>query len=181
MSKALIVIDLQNDYATGGAMALHGIEAAVANAAKIIADFRSKNIPVIHIQHIFSDSDAPFFRPDSQGAEIQKAVQPLNGEDVVVKNNVNAFLNTDLQNVLDKYKPTELVILGAMSHMCVDAGVRAASDLGYNITVIHDACATLELEFNGIKVPAEQVHAAFMASLKFAYADLQSAVEYLTI
>lgn len=63
--------------------------------------------------------------------------------------------------------------------MCVDAGVRAAGDMGYPVTVIHDACATLDLEFDGVKVPAAQVHAAMMAALGFAYAKLESTEEYL--
>jgi hypothetical protein len=45
--------------------------------------------------------------------------------------------------------------------------------------VIHDACATRDLEFNGVSVPAAQVHAAFMAALAFAYASVVSANEFL--
>jgi nicotinamidase-related amidase len=66
-----------------------------------------------------------------------------------------------------------------MSHMCVDAGVRAASDLGYKCIVVHDACATHDQDFEGIIVPAAEVHAAFMAALSFAYARLVSTEEHL--
>lgn len=58
--------------------------------------------------------------------------------------------------------------------MCVDAGVRAASDLGYSCVVVHDACATRDQEFAGKLVPAADVHAAFMAALQFGYARLVS-------
>jgi len=66
-----------------------------------------------------------------------------------------------------------------MSHMCVDAGARAASDLGYSCVVVHGACATRDQEFQGAVVPAGQVHAAFMAALKFGYAKLVTTEEYL--
>ncbi len=66
-----------------------------------------------------------------------------------------------------------------MSHMCVDATVRAANDLGYKTTTIHDACATLDLNFNGITTPAEQVHAAMMAALSFGYGDVISTDTFL--
>jgi len=66
-----------------------------------------------------------------------------------------------------------------MSHMCVDAGTRGASDLGYRCIVVHDACATRDQEFAGVVVPAAQVHAAFMAALQFGYAKLVSTEEYL--
>jgi nicotinamidase-related amidase len=64
-----------------------------------------------------------------------------------------------------------------MSHMCVDAGVRAASDLGYKCVVVHDACATRDQEFEGTIVPAAEVHAAFMAALGFGYARLVSTAD----
>ena len=67
-----------------------------------------------------------------------------------------------------------------MSHMCVDAGTRAASDLGYRCVVVHDACATRDQEFEGAVVPAAQVHAAFMTALKFGYAASVSTEEYLS-
>ena len=72
-----------------------------------------------------------------------------------------------------------MVICGAMSHLCVDAGTRAASDHGFRCVVVHDACATRDQEFEGAVVPAEQVHAAFMAALRFGYAKLVSTEEYL--
>lgn len=81
--------------------------------------------------------------------------------------------------MLEEQGIKDVVVVGAMSHMCIDAAVRAASDFGYGVTVLHDACATLDLEFNGVKVPAEQVHATMMAALAFAYAKVQSTRDYL--
>jgi nicotinamidase-related amidase len=69
---------------------------------------------------------------------------------------------------------------GAMSHMCVDAGARAASDLGYRCVVVHDACAIRDQEFEGVVVSASEVHAAFIAVLRFGYARLVSTDDYLT-
>ena len=63
--------------------------------------------------------------------------------------------------------------------MCVDAATRAANDFGYRCTAIHDACASRDLEFNGVRVPAQQAHTAYMASLGFTYANTKSTHEYL--
>ena len=71
-------------------------------------------------------------------------------------------------------KVGKLVIAGAMSHMCIDAVTRAAVDFGYECNVAHDACATLDLEFNGETVPAKHVHNAFMAALSFGYSHVDS-------
>ena len=175
----LIVIDLQNEYLPTGKLSLSGIEAATDNAAKVLADARAKDIPVFHIRHEFASADAPVFVPGSDGVEIQPAVAPLGDEPVIVKNHINAFRETDLQQQLEAQGVQEVVIVGAMSHMCVDACVRAAVDMGYPTTVLHDACATLDLEFNGMSVPAAQVHAAMMAAFEFGYGTVKSTDEYL--
>lgn len=107
-------------------------------------------------------------------------VKPENGEPVILKNYPNSFLKTELKAMLDDKDIEEVVVVGAMSHTCVEARSRAASDFGYKVTVVHDACATMDLEFNGQKVPAAQVHAAAMAALAFGYANLQSTTEYLS-
>jgi len=180
MSKrALVVIDLQNEYLPTGNLPLTGIEAAAANAVKVIADSRAKGVPVIHVRHEFAHGEMPVFVPGTPNADIQPAVAPQDGEAVIVKNYPNSFRETELQQLLDERGIEEVVIVGAMSHMCIDAGVRAAADLGYSVTVLHDACATLDLEFEGVQVPAAQVHAAMMAALKFGYANVISTQAYL--
>jgi nicotinamidase-related amidase len=70
---------------------------------------------------------------------------------------------------------TDVVVAGMMTSMCVDATVRAASDLGFGCTVVHDACATLDLEFEGSTVPAASVQGAFIAALGDGYAAVTSA------
>lgn len=180
MSKrAVVVIDLQNEYSASGKLPLTGIESAVANAAKVIADARAKGTPVIHVRHEFAHGEAPVFVPGTEGVEIQPAVAPVEGEPVIVKNYVNAFRETDLKQQLDARGVEEVVVVGAMSHMCVDAAVRAAADMGYPVTVLHDACATLDLAFNGVTVPATQVHASMMAAFAFGYGTVKSVEEYL--
>lgn len=96
-----------------------------------------------------------------------------------MKNHPNSFLKSGLKQVLDEKGIEELIIVGAMSHMCIDATARAASDLGYKTTVVHDACATWDLQFRGQTVPAAQVHATLMSALAFAYATVVTTDEYL--
>ncbi len=178
-NNALIVIDLQNDYFAGGKWELKGIDQAANQAARLIAAARSVDDLIVHVRHEFPGESAPFFAPGSKGAEIHPTVAPLAGETVVLKNHVNAFLETNLKSILDDRGIDDLTICGAMSHMCVDAATRAASDLGYNVSLIHDACATRDTEFQGQTVPAESVHATLMSALGFAYATLFSTNDYL--
>lgn len=180
MSKrALILIDIQNDYFAGGKWPLDGMQTAAGNAARALAAARAAGDLVIHVRHEFQEGDAPFFAPGSAGAHIHASVLPQPGEAVVLKHRVNAFLDTELGALLDAAGVEQVTLVGAMSHMCIDAAARASSDLGYATTVLHDACATHAQEFAGQKIAAEQVHAAYMAALAFAYASVVSTEEYL--
>ncbi|MDD3446644.1 MAG: cysteine hydrolase family protein, partial [Zavarzinia sp.] len=172
VKQAVIVVDIQKDYFPGGKWPLVNVEAAADKAAKVIAAARAAGDAVVHIRHEFPMEAAPFFAPGSEGAAIHPKAAPLPGEPVIVKNAVNAFLNTNLDATLKQAGIEAVTIVGAMSHMCVDAATRAAADLGYKVTVVEDACATTDLETGGRKVPAADVHAAFMAALGFAYAEV---------
>jgi len=177
--RALLVVDLQNDYFPGGKLPLVGIEAAAGKAARVIEAARAAGDPVVHIRHEFPSPQAPFFAAGSPGAAIHPTVVNREGEPVVVKQVANAFQETNLKALLDARKIDEVVMVGAMSHMCIDAAARAAKDFGYAVTVIHDACATRDLEFDGVKVAAAQVHAAFMAALASSYASVVSTEAHL--
>ncbi|PZU27124.1 MAG: cysteine hydrolase [Stenotrophomonas sp.] len=180
MSKrAIIVVDLQNEYLATGKLPLVGIDAATANAVRVIADARTKGVPVLHVRHESASSDAPIFVPGSDGVRIMAAVAPIGDEPVIVKNHVNSFRDTDLKQQLEAVGIEDVVVVGAMSHMCVDAVVRASADMGYAVTVLHDACATRDLEFNGVVAPAAQVHAAMMASFEFGYGRVVATDAYL--
>jgi nicotinamidase-related amidase len=178
-TRAVIVVDLQNEYLPSGKLPLQGIEAATANAARVIEAARARGDLVVHVRHEMPGADAPLFVPGSSGVEIIPAVQPGPGEAVVVKNFPNSFRDTDLEQRLDAEGVEEVVIVGAMSHMCIDATTRAAADLGYRATVVHDACATRDLEFAGQTVPAAQVHAANMAALAWGYGQVVGTRELL--
>lgn len=182
MSKrALIIIDIQNDYFPGGKWTLDGAEAAADNAARLLAAARERGDLVVHVRHEFESADAPFFVPGSVGAQIHPKVAPAAGETVVLKHKVNSFRDTQLKALLDQHDIKALTIAGSMSHMCIDAATRAAADFGYEVSVAHDACATLALEFDGKRVATADVHASAMAALAFAYARVASTDELLAV
>src|SRR5690606_14715270 len=91
MNKALIIIDIQNDYFENGAMQLVGSLEASNNARQILTKFRNENLPVVHVQHAGVGPDATFFLPGTRGAEIHKNVTPKSGEKVIVKYYPNSF------------------------------------------------------------------------------------------
>jgi nicotinamidase-related amidase len=168
---ALIIIDIQDFYYPGGLMPLSAPEAAGANAAQLLARAREKNVMVVHVGH-----------NASAGRGFHADVAPREGEAVVMKDEVNAFLGTDLQQRLQAKEIKRLVICGMQTHMCVEAATRAASDLGYEVLLVGEACATRDLKHGDSVVPAAQVHAATLATLDRTYAkvvDVKAALEAL--
>jgi nicotinamidase-related amidase len=179
MKQGLILIDIQNDYFTGGNMELIGMEQAARNAGLLLQKCREKSLPIIHIQHISKRPGATFFLPNTKGVEIHTSVAPQPGEVVIEKLFPNSFRDTDLLSILKESGVGEVILCGAMSHMCVDATTRAAFDFGFKCTLIEDACATRDLEYKGTIIEASKVHAAFMAALSFPYAKVVSAYDFL--
>lgn len=179
MKKALLLVDIQNDYFENGAWELVGATEASIQARKVLDHFRKENVSIIHIQHLAVGEGLPFFKPDTYGVEIHLNVQPLEGEKLIVKHYPNSFKETDLLDYLKSEGITELVITGMMTHMCIDATTRAAKDFGFDCTVIADACASRDLELDGKIVKALEVHTAFLSALGFAYASVISADAYI--
>ena len=179
MSAALLIIDIQNDYFPGGTMELAGAEAAAAQAGRLLAAFRGKGLPVIHIQHVAARPGATFFLPGTAGAEIHPSVSPRPGETVLQKHFPNAFRETPLLEHLRGAGITHPVIAGMMTHMCIDTSTRAAADLGFTCALAGDACATRALAFGGVQVPAEAVQAAFLAALDGSFAQVKGAEELI--
>lgn len=176
---ALLIIDIQNDYFADGACELVGSEQASEKAKLILEYFREQKNPIIHIQHISANAGAIFFLPNTFGVEIHSSVSPLDGETLINKNYPNSFRETDLSKVLKEIGVSELVIVGMMTHMCIDATTRAAKDFGFNCTVIGDACATKDLMINDMKVTAKDVQNAFLSALSYYYADVIDYQTYL--
>jgi len=179
MNTALLIIDIQNDYFQGGKAELVNPDKASRNAKLLIAHFRTKGLPIVHIQHIANRPSATFFIPGTKGAEIHIDVKPHDTELIIVKHYPNSFRETELLDYLTSHDITDLVICGMQTHMCVDATTRAAKDLGFNCVVIGDACATKDLEINTVKVRAADVQTSFLSALTYFYSTVLTTAHFL--
>ena len=164
---ALLVIDIQNFYFPGGRSELVEPEKAAEKAAVAIGEARANGNPVIFIQH-----------KSAAGMEINDMVKPAAGEKILVKEEVNSFLGTGLKEYIDGLAVDTLVICGMQTQMCVEAAVRAAHDFGYSVILLHDACATRNMKFGDRQVPAADVHASTLATLK-SYGTVLSVAEWI--
>jgi nicotinamidase-related amidase len=177
MTRALVIVDIQNDYFPGGRNPLAGPEQAAGHARELLDAFRASGEHIVHIQHVWDAPDAAYLAPGTPGFEIHESVRPAAGETVFQKANPNSFLETPLEGHLRDAGVDSLVVCGMMTSMCVDATVRAAVDLGFETTLAHDACATMPLEFGGRSIPAADVHTAFVAAIADGYAAVLPTAE----
>ncbi|MCW8885624.1 MAG: cysteine hydrolase, partial [Motiliproteus sp.] len=161
----------QNTYCEG-VMKLEGVEAALEECKKLLDRFRQAGRPIFHIRHD-AGAGTPYDVNEPLG-QIADIVAPIEGEVVITKNLPNSFAQTELDGLLRQAGVNNLILVGFMSHMCVNSTARGAFSLGYNPTVVASATATRALpsKATGKTVPAEQLHEASLAALS----DLPSAV-----
>lgn len=162
---ALVIVDAQAEYLSSGSLPLPGVDAAVAETARLLELARSHGTPVFHVVH-HAPAGSPIFDPRGPGSAIVPALTPRDGEAVVTKSLPNSFAGTDLHARIAATGRTELIVAGFMTHMCVSATVRAALDLGYRNTVVAAATATRDLpDMLGGVVPAAELQRNELAAL----------------
>jgi nicotinamidase-related amidase len=166
---ALLIIDVQEFYFPGGFIPLEGPESASRNCGKLLKKFRSDGKTVVHVGHNVERQGA--FHPD---------VMPLEGEKVVIKDEVSAFNGTDLTAYLKEKGIERVVICGMQTHMCVEGAVRAAYDLGFDCVLVGDACATKDLNYGDIKIGATDVHNSTLSSIDRIYGTVVDTETFLT-
>jgi nicotinamidase-related amidase len=167
---SLVLIDLQNEYLSGP-LALPDANAAIANAAKLLARARARNsgTSIFHVAHRGRPGGL-FDRAAERGA-IVSALAPLSGEPVVEKELPNAFAGTDLQARLAATGRNNIILAGFMTHMCVSSTARAALDLGFRVTIDANSCATRDLpDGRGATIGAATVHDVALVELSDRFA-----------
>lgn len=181
MSTALLVIDVQmafvQDRDAGYPWANPDADHQIA---ALLAAFRNKGLPVIHVHHHGSDPDDGF-HPSAPGVAPQPAAAPQPGEPVFIKTGSSAFIGTGLQAHLSAEGITGLVIAGGAANYCVETSARMAGNLGFATTVVEDALINFQKTLrDGRVLPPKDVLALTLANLDGQFAHIASTVEILT-
>lgn len=165
---SLVLIDLQNEY-LAGPIALPGAEAAMTNSAKLLSRARDAGSPVFHVAHR-GKAGGLFDRGADRGA-IAANVAPRAAEAVIEKEQPNAFAGTELRNLLSAAGRKNIILVGLMTHMCISSTARAATELGFRVTIDASACATRDLpDGKGGAIAAQVIHEVALAELSDRFA-----------
>jgi len=176
---ALVLIDCQNEYVSG-VLALPGVAAALRESAKVLARARAAGTPIIHVVH-HGRPGGGVFDPEGPSSKIAPQVAAAGGEAQVIKALPNAFAGTNLDEILKATGKKELILVGFMTHMCISATARVATDLGYRVTIVADATATRDLPGpvgDGV-VKADELKRAELAALADRFSIIANTAEDL--
>lgn len=146
MKKALLVIDLQNDYFPGGLFPLWNTDAVLSNVREAIRLAQSTGVDVIHIQHIANPSmgPAPFFNKGTEGAAIHRDILAAAPDaPVVIKEFADSFFQTNLDQLLGERGVTEILVCGMMTQNCVTHTAISRSADKYRVSLLADCCTTV--------------------------------------
>ena len=162
---ALLVIDPYNDFISEGGKLWNRVKAiaeangCVPNMAQVLSAARKAGLRVFYaLHHRYRPGDydtwkyvAPIqkaarsskvFEYGTWGGEIRSEFTPQAGDIVALEHwGSSGFANTDLDLQLKKHGIHQLIVIGLIAHTCVEATVRFAMELGYEVTMVRDATA----------------------------------------
>lgn len=162
--RALIVIDVQNEYFPGGALALPDAERALPNILRLIELARERGEPVIYIQHVAPEG-SPAFGKGSSGCELHGQLDVREADPLFPKSHPSAFQETGLLEHIGQNGIEALDICGYMTQMCCDTTSREGYQRGYAVRLFSDATAAKALEVDGEQIPHHTVHQVSLGAL----------------
>ncbi|WP_420349750.1 cysteine hydrolase family protein [Pelagibius sp.] len=139
-------------------------------ALALIAAWRGAGRPVVNVKHNSVEANSPL-RPERRGNAFKPGFGPRDGEALVEKTVNAAFIGTGLEADLRKEEIEQIVVFGFTTDKCVSTTVRVGSNLGFEVLVVADACATFDLKTRDRQtIPAEVVHRVHLTTLNTEFA-----------
>lgn len=178
MGTALIVVDVQKAFDEWEAFGKkRNNPDAISRIAELLADFRAKAAPIVHIRHASLKPNS-LFKVHRPGYAVNEEAREHEGEPVIIKHVNSTFIGTDLEARLREAAIETVVIVGATTNHCVETTTRMAGNLGFDAKLVRDATWTFDRDgADGEHFTAEQVHAMTLANLRGEFAEITTAAD----
>ncbi|WGS49253.1 cysteine hydrolase [Paraburkholderia sp. D15] len=177
--RALIVIDVQNEYVTGDLpIEYPDVQTSLANIGRAIDAARAADVPVVVVQHL-STPTSPLFARGSAGAELHSVVASRPHDHLVEKSQASSFAGTDLADWLAARNIDTLTVTGYMTHNCDASTTNHAYHMGLAVEFLHDATGSVPYENSAGFASAKDIHHAFSVVLQSNFAAVASTDEWL--
>jgi nicotinamidase-related amidase len=178
MKRALLVIDVQNEYFTGKLPVTYP-QNSFENIAKVIDSANENNIPIILIQHTNPGEDVVAFKKGTNGHEIHSEVLKKSHNKIIEKNLPGSFTGTELESWLKENDIDTITISGYMTQMCCDTTARQAMHMGFNVEFLSDATGTLDISNSAGHIGAEELHKAILITQAMRFSKVMYADEWI--
>ncbi|MGR9051199.1 MAG: isochorismatase family protein [Gammaproteobacteria bacterium] len=168
MNKALLVIDVQNDYFPYGLFPLWNADCTLENIVNAITKANAKQIPVIIVQHVANPEFgiSPFFNTGTSGVAVHPRILAVAPHaPIIVKEFADGFFNTKLDETLTQLGVTELLICGMMTQNCVTHTAISKSAEKYKVSILTDCCTTVTEMMHNIGLHAVSTRVSLVTSL----------------
>jgi nicotinamidase-related amidase len=179
--RALIVIDVQNEYMAGGALPISDppIDTSLANIGRAMDAATASGVPVIVVRHGTTDQGEDSFVVGSETWQLHPEIERRSRDHLIEKELPGSFTGTSLGDVLEAAEVDTVSITGYMTHMCVDTTARQAAHRGLAVEILNDATGTLSLENSGGAASGEELHRATLVAQGQFFADVLSTDDWL--
>lgn len=170
MKRALLVVDVQNEYFTGALPITH----PVGHLEQIlrVMDAAVGRVPTVVIQHHFPQPDKPFFQKGTPGWELHPEVAGRPRDVLIEKTLPGSFTGTRLEEWLRDRGITTVAIAGYMTHMCCDTTAREAVHRGFTVEFLSDATGTLPVSNSAGSVTAEELHRSILCAQQMLLSEV---------
>lgn len=179
--RALIVIDVQNEYVTGNLpIEFPDIHLSLANIGRAMDAAKELGIPIIVVQQ-FAPANSPVFAQGSAGWELHEVVRSRTFDLHFEKKLPSAFAGTNLDRWLSENKIDTLTVIGYMTHNCDDSTIKHAFHAGFSVEFLSDAAGSLPYLNKAGKVSAEEIHCTFSVVMQARFAAVMNTDEWINL
>lgn len=177
--RALIVVDVQNEYVDGGLRIQHPpVNDSLARIGRAMDAARARGVPVIVVQQM-APADAPLFAEGSHGGALHETVAARPREHLVPKHLPSAFAGTDLLAWLRENAIDTVAVTGYMTHNCDDTTIKHAFDAGLQVEFLVDAAGSVPYANRAGAASAEEIHRVFAVVQQSRFAAVMSTDEWI--
>jgi len=178
MKRALLVIDVQNEYFTGRVKITHP-PGSLDNILKMMDCANANGVPIAVVRHTAPQKDSPVFRKGTDAWELHPEIAARKYDMLFEKNLPGSFTGTGLESWLRDNGIETVVITGYMTQMCCDTTARQAFHMGFAVEFISDATGTLAISNSAGSVTAEELHRAILVAQAMRFSRVLSAGEWM--
>jgi nicotinamidase-related amidase len=172
MKRALLVIDVQNEYFEGGLLPITHPAAHLDNVLRVMDAATDAGVDVVVVRHTSTQPERPFFRRGTPGWELHPQVAARPCAHRVEKELPGSFTGTDLEAWLRGRGIDTVTIAGYMTHMCCDTTARQAAHLGLKVEFLSDATGTLPVKNSAGEVTAEELHRSTLCAQQMMISEV---------